>query len=447
MMKFSFLSILIMALMSCNNASKTTVRVHLDKPQGEIKPQLITKDSTYVMALDSTNTALFVMAENLKPGYATVVLGRMQVPVYVEPGKSFDVSVKFEGRRMIPAFTGEGAKKNEYLNSPALRFSPDYKLEEAEFLASLDEQIKKLNENLDTLGFDPQFNQLEKKRLAYMVYGPLPIYPLYHPYYAQAPDFKPTDAFYNKLVSAITEDEALIGMNWYQEALIGRVQAMAAKDLEDRDNLTFTKKQLDYVEQNFKNPAVVEYLVDQIVTAYVKDSGVDHLAEVAPVYSAKVTDPAKKAKFDELCAKWARIAVGQPSPSFKYLDINGKEVSLADLAGKYVYIDTWATWCGPCRGELPHLKTLEEKYGKKNIYFVSISCDRDKAAWEKMVKEDKLGGIQLHNGGDNTFMDAYMITGIPRFILLDKEGKIINAKMTRPSNPETAKTFDALEGI
>ena len=98
---------------------------------------------------------------------------------------------------MIPAFTGEGAKKNEYLNSPALRFSPDYKLEEAEFLASLDEQIKKLNENLDTLGFDPQFNQLEKKRLAYMVYGPLPIYPLYHPYYAQAPDFKPTDAFCN----------------------------------------------------------------------------------------------------------------------------------------------------------------------------------------------------------------------------------------------------------
>ena len=97
MMKFSFLAILIMALMSCNNASKTTVRVHLDKPQGEIKPQLITKDSTYVMALDSTNTALFVMAENLKPGYATVVLGRMQVPVYVEPGKSFDVSVKFEG--------------------------------------------------------------------------------------------------------------------------------------------------------------------------------------------------------------------------------------------------------------------------------------------------------------------------------------------------------------
>lgn len=447
MMKFSFFVILIVVLMSCNNVSKTTVRVHLDNPQGEIKPQLITQDSTYVMALDSTNTALFVMAENFRPGYATVLLGRMQLPVYVEPGKSFDVSVKFEGRRMIPTFTGEGAKKSEYLNSAVLQFNPDYKLEEAEFLASLDEQVKKFNENLDTLGFDPQFNQLEKKRLAYMVYGLLPVYPVYHSYYAQISNFEPADAFYNKLVAVITEDEALIGMDWYQEALVGRVRTIVARDPEIRDNLTFTKEQLDYVEQNFKAPAVVGYLVDRIVTTYVKNYGVDHLAEIAPVYSARVSDPVKKAEFDKLCAKWAGIAAGQPSPSFKYLDINGKEVSLADLAGKYVYIDVWATWCGPCRGELPHLKTLEEKYGKKNIYFVSISCDRDKAAWEKMVKEDKLGGIQLHNGGDDTFMDAYMITGIPRFILLDKEGKIINANMTRPSNPGTAKTFDALEGI
>ena len=83
----------------------------------------------------------------------------------------------------------------------------------------------------------------------------------------------------------------------------------------------------------------------------------------------------------------------------------------------------------------------------KNIVFVSISCDKDKAAWEKMVKEQGLGGIQLHNGGDREFMKAYNITGIPRFILLDKEGKIVNPKMTRPSNPETEKTLNALKGI
>ena len=113
---------------------------------------------------------------------------------------------------------------------------------------------------------------------------------------------------------------------------------------------------------------------------------------------------------------------GDQAPTFKYLDINGKEVSLSDLKGKYVYIDIWATWCGPCTGELPHLKELEKKMHGKKIVFVSISCDKDKAAWEKMVKEKGLEGVQLHNGGDRAFMDAFGVKYIPRFILLDKEG-------------------------
>ena len=138
---------------------------------------------------------------------------------------------------------------------------------------------------------------------------------------------------------------------------------------------------------------------------------------------------------------------GDQAPTFKYLDINGKEVSLSDLKGKYVYIDIWATWCGPCTGELPHLKELEKKMHGKKIVFVSISCDKDKAAWEKMVKEKGLEGVQLHNGGDRAFMDAFGVKFIPRFILLDKKGKVVNANMTRPSHAETEKTLKALKGI
>ena len=141
------------------------------------------------------------------------------------------------------------------------------------------------------------------------------------------------------------------------------------------------------------------------------------------------------------------LKAGDQSPEFKYLDINGKEVSLSDLKGKYVYIDTWATWCGPCTYEIPFLKELEKKMHGKNIVFVSISCDKDKAAWEKMVKEKELGGIQLHIGDDRSFMNAFTIKTIPRFILLDREGKVINPAMTRPSNAETEKTLTALEGI
>ena len=67
--------------------------------------------------------------------------------------------------------------------------------------------------------------------------------------------------------------------------------------------------------------------------------------------------------------------------------------------------------------------------------------------FKAMVKEQGLGGVQLHNGGDREFMTAFGIRGIPRFILLDKEGKIVNPNMTRPSNPETEKTLKALKGI
>ena len=98
---------------------------------------------------------------------------------------------------------------------------------------------------------------------------------------------------------------------------------------------------------------------------------------------------------------------GDQAPTFKYLDINGKEVSLSDLKGKYVYIDVWATWCGPCQYELPHLKELEKKMHGKKIVFVSISCDKDKAAWEKMVKEQGLGGVQLHNDNHRFFFASH----------------------------------------
>lgn len=141
------------------------------------------------------------------------------------------------------------------------------------------------------------------------------------------------------------------------------------------------------------------------------------------------------------------LKAGDKSPAFTYLDINGNEVSLKDFKGKYVLIDFWNTMCGPCRRELPLFKELEKKMQGKKIVFVTVSSDRDRARWEKMVKEQGLSGMQLHNGGDRSFMQAYGFEKVPRFILLDKKGRIVNPDMTRPSDPETEKTLKALKGI
>lgn len=112
-----------------------------------------------------------------------------------------------------------------------------------------------------------------------------------------------------------------------------------------------------------------------------------------------------------------------------------------------MYIDVWATWCGPCNAEIPHLKKLEEEFEGRNICFVSISCDDSRKAWEKFVQAKQLGGIQLHMGEDKSFMEAIRCKGIPRFMLIDRDGKFLNANMPRPSDQKTREILNVLPGL
>jgi len=136
------------------------------------------------------------------------------------------------------------------------------------------------------------------------------------------------------------------------------------------------------------------------------------------------------------------------SPTFNYENHKGGTTKLEDLKGKYVYIDVWATWCGPCRAEIPSLKKVEEKYQDKNIAFVSISVDVDKdhEKWKNFVADKQLGGIQLFadKNWNSDFMTSYGVISIPRFILIDPNGKIVKSDATRPSDPQLQKQLDAL---
>lgn len=138
---------------------------------------------------------------------------------------------------------------------------------------------------------------------------------------------------------------------------------------------------------------------------------------------------------------------GTPAPDFHFEDLNGNKVSLKDLKGNYLFLDVWATWCGPCKKEIPFLQKLEEKMKGKKITFVSISVDSKRQDWEKMVKEEHLGGVQLFAGQDKAFMKEFEIEFIPRFILIDKKGKMVKIFMSRPSEPETEEFLMGLKGI
>tara|TARA_B000000557_G_scaffold164624_1_gene133693 strand:+ start:21 stop:1238 length:1218 start_codon:yes stop_codon:yes gene_type:complete len=133
---------------------------------------------------------------------------------------------------------------------------------------------------------------------------------------------------------------------------------------------------------------------------------------------------------------------GDMSIDFSYPNSSSEMVSLSSFKGRLVYIDIWATWCGPCIAEIPSLKRLQKDYENMDIIFLSISVDTDKEAWKKMLIEEQLGGVQLWADGWSQITKSYAIFGIPRFMLVDKSGELIAVDAPRPSSNEIRSMID-----
>ncbi|MBR8534276.1 AhpC/TSA family protein [Carboxylicivirga sediminis] len=145
-----------------------------------------------------------------------------------------------------------------------------------------------------------------------------------------------------------------------------------------------------------------------------------------------------KTKVEEYELSINSFTIGSDAFDIEGKDINNKSVKLSDFKGKVVYVDAWATWCAPCKGEIPALKKLEQKYHNKDVVFLSISLDSPKkiGEWKHFVKDESLKGVQLiaDDAFNSPFAKAYRINSIPRFMLFDKEGKVVSTDAPRPSN-------------
>jgi peroxiredoxin len=122
-------------------------------------------------------------------------------------------------------------------------------------------------------------------------------------------------------------------------------------------------------------------------------------------------------------------SVGAMAPDFTQPDVNGTPVKLSSLRGKYVLIDFWASWCGPCRAENPNVVKAYSKYKTKNFTILGVSLDRpgDKNAWQAAIKHDGLAWTQVSDlkFWQNDAATLYKVRSIPANFLLDPNGKII----------------------
>lgn len=139
---------------------------------------------------------------------------------------------------------------------------------------------------------------------------------------------------------------------------------------------------------------------------------------------------------------------GEPAFDFAGTDVNGKEHKLSDFKGNVVYVDVWATWCGPCKQQIPALKKLEKQFHGKPVTFLSISVDkpRDRQKWIDFVKKENLKGVQImaDKAFDSDVTKAYRINGIPRFMLFDKAGNIVSIDAPRPSDKTIINQLNSL---
>lgn len=134
-----------------------------------------------------------------------------------------------------------------------------------------------------------------------------------------------------------------------------------------------------------------------------------------------------------------KLAIGQPALPFTQTDNNGKEVSLSDVKGKYVLIDFWASWCGPCRQEYPHLKSAYAQFKDKNFEIVGVSLDDKKELWLGAIQSNGFKWIQLSDlkGRQNAIAQAYGVAAIPQNFLIDPQGKIIAKNLRGAALEET----------
>ena len=213
--------------------------------------------------------------------------------------------------------------------------------------------------------------------------------------------------------------------------------------------MAYSKKYQNQLSEMVRNGVEEKHLEELIKEKgiLIREEGVSlQIVDSLKTYVATSFD-----KFSEILKKknakylYKASLVNTLGNNFSFTDTDNKNISLTDFKGKYVYLDVWATWCKPCKVEYVFLKELEAYFSNSDEFqIISISTDREKDKWENYVDNKVMEGVQLYSGANSDFVNFYDIGALPRFIFLDKKGKIISPDEIRPSNPRTQEKIASM---
>ena len=385
-----------------------------------------------------------------KPEYFSFQINRSKVMLYLHPLDSVSMSGNINNLPSSLQFSGSSAVYNNYLTNwiqAQLSFQSDisqvFSGSENSAVRVLD-SLKKVqlleleNLELNFSGIDPYFVKTEKARILYTWALNLQNYPRNHAYIHKKYGFEASPNFYSFLAEVNLNDSSLVHIPVYRHFIEDYVY-LQTENANKKDSLiietfgSYGRFRLEQLTKHIKNQQIIDYVAYSYMKSHVHYDGVKDYESLLPYFDSLCQDSLFVADIMASLKPWMHLRKGKPSKDFTYVNIHGDSISLSDFLGKYVFIDVWATWCTPCLAEVPFLLKLEREMTGKNIEFLSISVDQDKVAWEKMVRTSTFSGVQLHAGQSKVLMDFYKITGIPRFMLIDPQGNIVEASSNRPS--------------
>lgn len=220
---------------------------------------------------------------------------------------------------------------------------------------------------------------------------------------------------------------------------------------EKKDTKKIQEIQQAYAKAEQERVGSIRQLVPQMGTSLIAlfaannflspENDLDVLKKLAEDFSKIEPTPTLAKGFIGSVKRFAGVAVGEQAPDFTLNSPEGKPVALSSLRGKYILIDFWASWCGPCRMENPNVVRMYDKFKDKGFDIYGVSLDDNEKAWKTAIERDKLKwlhGSELKKWNSGV-AQTYGVNAIPATFLLDKEGKII-AKNLRGAALESKLT-------
>lgn len=383
-------------------------------------------------------------------GIYTLETTKNRSPIYLSKKTKLTLIADDKTYNSSLKYTGEGSIENQYIAKKAnitSQISDEelYKLDEMEFLKKVNEIKISISDLYNKTKFsNAYFKEKEVANINYLEQKHFLFYNNYHNFYAHLKEFQVSDKFpkFDKKINLDNDADFLFSIEYQKLAT-----------LKFFNNLKFDGINTDFIDAKIIGIKAIksQNLKNFIIQNSLYDVSIDfpNYKKIYQEYLANTNNPKLKKSLTTTYNNIKATEANKASPKFDYENHKGGKTSLESLKGKYVYIDVWATWCGPCRKEIPSLQKVEVQYEGKNIEFVSISIDsmKDHEKWSKLVTKEQLGGIQLlaDNEWDSKFIKDYGIQEIPRFILIDPNGNIVNSQAPKPSDTKLIDLLNSLQ--